>query len=326
MVPIKKYSRAPAQSSDVDGYAVAHHEIEEERAVMTENGRATNSFTRRSVLGLGLSTAFPLAAFGKMLRPTLRPASLSGDRTDADLFVFANKAVEQVALVVGWTESLAMRDHEYRLIRIHAGSSSWNIELPDPSAGVTRWHSGESELLSGCCRSDFSKGDLLYKVAAAKMPRISAFEGGVIKAWAEMFTGDGARWRVGSPFLSDILRGDAALSTRYHEIAPADDRLMLTGGVAQAIASRARTIGVVHDPDAYGRRLASILLPDIVRYDPAQPSGFTFAAWNGRHLQDECETVVSSVLSGCPAVAGRPNGALQAARIWPPLALQYGLD
>jgi hypothetical protein len=82
--------------------------------------------------------------------------------------------------------------------------------------------------------------------------------------------------------------------------------------VAASIAANARAKGNVGDPEAHGRRLADLLLPDVLRYDPNRPLGFTFADQNGRHPQDASELVVNSILTGdlLSARAG-PNVTLQ---------------
>jgi hypothetical protein len=127
-----------------------------------------------------------------------------------------------------------------------------------------------------------------------------------IGIWAERFARGGTRHRIGSPFMAKILAENETMAEMYHAISPCDDRRVLTEGVVKAIASKAQ------GPNAYGRRLASLVLPDVLRYDPALPLGFTFAAQNGRHPFDASEVVVHSILSGSPtAVSVVAVGRLQ---------------
>jgi hypothetical protein len=74
----------------------------------------------------------------------------------------------------------------------------------------------------------------------------------------------------------------------------------LSEAVALAIGKRAKKAGYGGDPDLHGRRVATMLLPDLLRYDPKRPAGFTFAACNGRHPAEPDSTVVNSILNGFP--------------------------
>jgi hypothetical protein len=74
----------------------------------------------------------------------------------------------------------------------------------------------------------------------------------------------------------------------------------LSEAVALAIGKRARKAGYGGDQDLHGRRVARMLLPDLLRYDPERPAGFTFAACNGRHPAEPESTVVNSILNGFP--------------------------
>ena len=63
--------------------------------------------------------------------------------------------------------------------------------------------------------------------------------------------------------------------------------------MSNAIADNARA-AEAPDPELHGRRLACILLPDVLRYDPKLPAGFTFAAQNGRHPEEASDIVVNA--------------------------------
>jgi hypothetical protein len=153
------------------------------------------------------------------------------------------------------------------MVRIHAGPRSWDINV---SAG---------------------------NVAAIEVPH-STFAASVTRGiWAERSV-QGQRQRIGSPFLAGVLATDQKLASLYDSISPVEDRAALTTRVATAISLKAKAAGSVCDPDAHGRRLASLLLPDVLRYDPELPVGFTFAAQNGRHPREASAIVAGAIICG----------------------------
>jgi hypothetical protein len=123
---------------------------------------------------------------------------------------------------------------------------------------------------------------------------------GTTAIWAERLTNFSSRQRIGSPFLAEIVAGNPSLAALYHSTWPAEDTVALETGVANEIAEKARAGDRIHRPEAYGRRMASILLPDVLHYDPKLPLGFTFAGQNGRHPEEASEVVVNAILQGYP--------------------------
>ena len=84
-----------------------------------------------------------------------------------------------------------------------------------------------------------------------------------IDVWAEVRWGDGSRSRVGSPVVAEIIARDPSLSEVYHETTPDLDHALLE----EALASRLATMSLgAEDPEMRGQRLASILLPDVIRW------------------------------------------------------------
>lgn len=108
----------------------------------------------------------------------------------------------------------------------------------------------------------------------------------------------GLRQRIGRPFLSDLVAENEGLAAIYHSLTPAEDRDMLMKPLATAIADRLRANGMAVNTTSHGRRLASALLPDVLRYDLHRPTGFTFAAQNGRHPAESAGEMVSAFLNG----------------------------
>jgi hypothetical protein len=109
------------------------------------------------------------------------------------------------------------------------------------------------------------------------------------------------RVRVGNPIVAELLSQDPALARIFHRASPSQDPGMFGEAIARHIAIRgAETLS----PQAHGERLAAMLLPDVLPFDPAFPVGYTFANQNGRRPSDPIAEVVATVLAG--AVTARP--------------------
>lgn len=267
-----------------------------------------NMVTRRAVLGAGIASALGWLASPRGLAGVVPSAVLGkpayGIRTDRrhpELYVFPGAQPATSAIAITWPKRLHGAGESLlqgSLVRIHAGSQCWTFEIP---AKNSEWQQDEALLFCGAICS----GALQALVLESPSQMITA--SGPVGVWAERFARGGMRQRIGSPFLAKILVENDAMAEMYHSISPSDDRRVLTQSLARAIAGKAR----MTEPDAYGQRLASVLLPDVLRYDPAHPAGFTFAAQNGRHPLDASEVVVDSILSGAPA----PTSAVAADRL-----------
>ena len=260
---------------------------------MPDNMEA-NRVTRRTVLGAGVASALVWLVSTKGLAGMV-PSPPEGeaaygigrDPGRAELYVFPSAQTARTAIALTWPERVHAAGSS---VKIHAGPQAWAIEIPSRNS---EWQQDQASLFCGTIGSG-----ALHALVVEYPSRIITTTGPV-GVWGERFTHGGRRRRIGSPFLAKILAENNAIAETYHSISPSDDRQVLTEGVARAIAATTRT----KDPEAYGRRLASVLLPDVLRYDPAHPLGFTFAARNGRHPLDTSEAVVDSILSGCPAPA-----------------------
>jgi len=183
-------------------------------------------------------------------------------------------------------------------VRLHVGTQEWAVKGLESLAKAVTWEEKGARIFAGKLSGGraFGGAPLGAIVVEASMAMlVRAGSGGI---WAELFTSDGERERIGSPFLARILAKNPSLAKVYDRTSPADDKVELMEQVAAAIAADARKRGTLADPDAHGRRLAEVLLPDVLRYDPDRPSGFTFAGQNGRHPQEATELVVDSILTG----------------------------
>ena len=122
--------------------------------------------------------------------------------------------------------------------------------------------------------------------------------------WAEISRGERLRWRVGNPIVAALVRCDQELERNYHRNSPADDQAVLTTLVTTIVAARTKKFGIASDPDAYAQRLANAILPDVIRFKPVSPVGFSYANQNGRHPAERTAEIVHTLLGASlvPAV------------------------
>jgi hypothetical protein len=67
--------------------------------------------------------------------------------------------------------------------------------------------------------------------------------------------------------------------------------------VVTNVADVARLTTSVADPQQYGRRVANLILPDILPYTLGSAASFGFAGVNGRGLADPAQDVVLSIFA-----------------------------
>ena len=63
------------------------------------------------------------------------------------------------------------------------------------------------------------------------------------------------------------------------------------------------------DPDAYARRLADAIPPDVISFKPASPLGFSYAGQNGRHPAERTSEIVRTLLGGSSFSVANEQGA-----------------
>jgi hypothetical protein len=195
------------------------------------------------------------------------------------------------------------------VVHIHTGRESW--ALPIGSDGSTT--SQESHAFVGPIHFSAQVPSATRLAVVLETPSNSAKPDETIDVWAEVRWGDGSRSRVGSPVVAQIVARDPSLSEVYHKITPDLDHALLE----EALASRLATMSLgVEDPEMRGHRLASILLPDVIRYRPGAPIGFNFAGRNGRHPSDPAQAVVDTIIAGV-VLPGRAFEAVKLACEFP---------
>jgi hypothetical protein len=182
-------------------------------------------------------------------------------------------------------------------IRLRAGEFCWTIR-PSVLEGSVEMLPDGARLFSGSVwRTDSSESYLIAVAAPGWRIRES------VGVWSEILGPGGARSRVGHPLVSRLLSGNDDLKHLHGETDPAMDRRLLSDIIARQIAARATDRRDV-SPQTRGKRLADLLLPDLLWFDPARPGGFTFAAMNGRRPGDPVDQIIETLLAGAPRGAG----------------------
>jgi hypothetical protein len=230
----------------------------------------------------------------------------------SDLFAFeapsSNNCVFAVLLPENHTFAVPP-SHGAPVVQVHAGQKNWAIpvtregwtEFPDARSFVGPVHfSTQNPLVTRVAVVIETAPDLLDP-------------GQSLDVWAEIRDQDGSRSRMGNPFVAEVIARNPALSNIYHRITPDQDLPLLAEAFAAGLANM--SIGVAN-PRAHGRRLASILLPDVIKYRPGAPVGFSFADRNGRHPADPVKAVVETLLAGT-VVPGRMSETVNLGNVFP---------
>jgi hypothetical protein len=182
-------------------------------------------------------------------------------------------------------------------IRLRAGEFYWTIR-PSVLEGSVEMLPDGTRLFSGrVWRTDSSESYLIAVAVPGWRIRES------VGVWSEILGPGGARSRVGHPLVSRLLSENDDLTHLHGQTDPAMDRNLLSDAIARQIAAWAtdrRDVGV----QTRGERLADLLLPDLLWFDPARPGGFTFAAMNGRRPGDPVDHIIETLLAGAPRREG----------------------
>jgi hypothetical protein len=263
------------------------------------------SITRRSALRGGVACALASVVPYRLLGENIvqdasqgATSSRSSIPSQPELFAFNGATQDRTAIAVTWPEET----RQNCTIRVHANERTWEFTVPVEEVSQSQHHSDYSVFIGGVVSPVNAAAGPLRAVVIEVAAR-SIEQQGSAKIWAERVIG-GSRQRIGTPFLSHILRDREDMAKLYHASSPDEDRAALLQPLSAILASRLRAAGTVANPDAHGRRLAFALLPDVLQYDSRRPAGFTFAAQNGRHPSESPNEVVSTILAG-----GRPSGS-----------------
>lgn len=228
----------------------------------------------------------------------------------AELYVFSGTRRERVVIALTWP-LISHGSHggfdSVSEVRIHSRTRTWDVKAWQSPSGASTWNEKGCRMFSGRVISEGSSTGTVLNAVVVEGPSEIAGRDRSEGVWAERFTQDGARQRIGSPFLAEILTEDRDLRELYHRASPAEDIRLLMEPVAAAISANARRRRNIVDSEAHGWRLANMLLPDVLSYAPDRPSGFTFAGQNGRHPQEASGPVVHTILTGeSPCASSHP--------------------
>jgi hypothetical protein len=103
-------------------------------------------------------------------------------------------------------------------------------------------------------------------------------------------------------FLSDPSRPELAES--FHANAPSQDQASFSEAVAGFVSKMAERAGSTGDPEAYGKQLASRLLPVMLPYELGTRATFGLSAFNGRPLGTDAYDIMLSLSANRPIVDG----------------------
>ena len=249
--------------------------------------------TRRTALGIGAGLMLPLAG-------QCNVSAINRAPYDSELFVFTAPKTDHLVIAVTFIQDsgrlVRWRDPEFE-VRLHANRQNWAISGPRPQSGVIS-QSLNVRAFAGRIVGRDACAPAKYNAVVLEAPVDVLCNGESLQVWAEILDEDGSRFRVGHPFTAEILARDPILSKMYHAASPDQDRVLFADLFAKRLAAMAAGGGSTADPEAHGRRLATLLLPDVITYRPELPAGFTFAGRNGRHPVDDTAAIVRTVLKG----------------------------
>jgi hypothetical protein len=262
------------------------------------------TITRRRALRGGVACAMAMCGsrgvFGALVPENYRANS-------PNLYAFAGATPGTTVIAVTWHDE---KDRDpFSRICIHAGLQTWEFSIRDQVFDRAR-KTDDISVFIGDVLSVSKAGERPVRAVVIEVPNRALVRTGPAAFWAE-YSAAGLRQRIGTPFLANLVAGDRSLATIYHSTSPAEDKDQLTGPVANAIACRLKDNGFSSNSVSRSRQLASAILPDVLHYDSSCPSGFTFAAQNGRHPSERTDEVVNAILNGHPSSASSLPSACQ---------------
>ena len=259
--------------------------------VSNENGLSSPS--RRLVLA-GCVSLVTSASFAPQIT-----WSAPVDRPQSDLFAFTPPTKRDLVFAVALSpKPFGQSERDPLTVRLHAGASSWMVG-PFALQATQDLLSDGARLFSGRVWCTASNGGRAMTHLIAVATPAEHMPPGRLGVWAEIVGTGGVRRRIGNPVVSHLLAEDARLAQLHAALHPAMDVHVLSAPIARRIATRP-TCGLGVDAQAHAKRLAALILPDTLQFDPARPSGFTFAAINGRRAEDTIDPIVQTVLAGAP--------------------------
>ena len=199
-------------------------------------------------------------------------------------------------------------------VRVHAGRQSWTLARAAgthgvvPLAGAARGFIGRSfRLTNGVTKT--------YHLVVLTAPSAALGEN-ALGVWAEIIGQGDDRLRVGNPVVAELLAQDPALARIFHRAHPMHDQALFAAALEMRIAARGSNNSAL-DPKAHGKRLATMLLPDVLPFHPGAPVGYTFAGQNGRHPADPVRDIVNTILAGVVTPQASTDGPFRTTKAFP---------
>jgi hypothetical protein len=263
--------------------------------------------TRRSVLsgGLGFAAAamLPCRVFAGLVPVDTSVAGLWNEAKGGDnLYLFPGSRAGTTVVAVTWHEAhreVSRTPMQESIVRIHTGTKTWNFRVGTGVMNSNDWRDNAADVYLGEIVSPTTGRGKIAKAVVISVPTETIAPNGSMAIWAERLS-SGSRRRMGTPFLASLTASDDRLAYLYHASSPEKDRQLLMNPLADVIAAKGRSKGLVVDPEVHGRRLANALLPDVMHYDPRLPFGYTFAARNGRHPSESSTEIANTIIDGGP--------------------------
>jgi hypothetical protein len=104
--------------------------------------------------------------------------------------------------------------------------------------------------------------------------------------------------RMGQPMAQPLFNPPGSeRACDYSTTHPVDDRANYGEVFATLVAGVLAAEGTANEPLAYGKRVANILLPDVLQYQIGSSATYGFAVRNGRYLTDNVPDVVFSLVA-----------------------------
>jgi hypothetical protein len=112
--------------------------------------------------------------------------------------------------------------------------------------------------------------------------------------------------REANPMMPYLFIVDEQLRDAYNSGHPRHDVALLNEPISAWISRIVTLAGTAQDAEAYGHRVADMLLPDMLTYRLGTPANYGFAGRNGRRLGDDAMSVLLSLAANQPLAAQAP--------------------
>ncbi len=118
-----------------------------------------------------------------------------------------------------------------------------------------------------------------------------------------------ARW--GLPLFTHMYLPNADVREQFNRSRPCDDAAVFAEATADSVRQYAEAPGTAADPEAYGRRVASLFGALTLPYQLGTAASYGYAGFNGRGLHDNVMDPMLSLLTNSALGTGiRPDPAL----------------